>query len=161
MFEMRHEGKGAELNLIEHDAVMPQRDIQAKPMSCGISSMFARRLLRHGSIAGRCSAWEAWSSLQADLTRSEVAGFSGQIVEDGLRRRAGVHGEVTQCLRGVLQQAVAKRALAIDEPPDSPLINPETAGKCGRSAKQLDAVSEVVLSILHRPIIACLAMKAM
>jgi len=48
-----------------------------------------------------------------------------------------------------MKQTVADGPLAIDEPPDSALIYPEAPRKSGHATKQLDTISEVILSFLH------------
>lgn len=64
-------------------------------------------------------------------------------------RGGGFGGEVAQCLRGVSKESIADRPLAIDEPTDGPLIDSKAPRECRGATKQLDAVSEVILSILH------------
>ena len=62
---------------------------------------------------------------------------------------------------GVLQQGVADRAFAGDEAADGAFVDAEAAGEGGGSAAELHAVGEVVVSVLHGPVIERRAGEAM
>ena len=52
-------------------------------------------------------------------------------------------------LCGVFQKPVGNRPLAIDEPPDGPFVYAKTPRSCGDAAKNLDAMSKVILGFLR------------
>lgn len=66
-----------------------------------------------------------------------------------------------QCLFGVVQETIADWPFPIDETPNCPLVYPEAPRKGRGSTEQLDAVSEMILSILHMALIVCPANEAM
>lgn len=89
----------------------------------------------------------------SEFRRSRIALIRGQSSGDCFCCPVCFCNEVAQCLRGISKQTVADGPLAIDEPSNGSFIYPEPPRKCSGSTKQLDAVSEVILSILHIRII--------
>ena len=60
----------------------------------------------------------------------------------------GLCNQQAKRFRDVAQHPFAHGPLAIDEPPDGPLIYTETPRDCWNSAKHLDAMGEVISRFL-------------
>lgn len=71
------------------------------------------------------------------------------MVGDARLGGGGFGDKFAQGLGRIAQQAVADRLLAVDEPPDRPLVYPKTPGCGGAAAEQLYTEGEVVLSIIN------------
>jgi len=63
-------------------------------------------------------------------------------------RSGGFRNQQVQCLGGVFQKSVTKRPLAIDKSADGALVYAKAPREGSRSAKQLNAISEVFTSLV-------------
>ena len=57
--------------------------------------------------------------------------------------------EQAQCLCGVFQKSGTKRPLTIDKTADGPLVYAKAPRECSGAAKQLNAISKVLASLVH------------
>jgi hypothetical protein len=90
-----------------------------------------------------------WRSARLNGRKQRLVRPATQNRGDISIRRCCFSDEEAQRFRSVLKEPFAKRSLTVDKTPDGPLVYIEAPRGCRDTAKNLDAMGEVFLRLLH------------
>jgi hypothetical protein len=90
-----------------------------------------------------------WRSARLNGRKRRFVRPTTQNRDDISIRRCCFSDEEAQRFRSVFKEPFAKRSLTVDKTPDGPLVYTEAPRGCRDTAKNLDAMGEVFLRLLH------------